>query len=586
MTPACLGGRSAKNLSQRTLASCRLFLVLLLAGGCAGDETAMGPLSEVPQRGGRLITTLRAETKTLNPVTAVFSESMTVIRLLHADLLHINQLSQDVEPALAVAWEVSADSRIYDLELRRDVQFSDGEPFDADDVLFTFEVHLDESVGSAQRDLLSPGGVALEISKTGSHSIRVVLAQPSAVTTRLFDGIAILPEHLLRASYEAGTLAQAWGVNSPPAEMAGLGPFRLQEYRPGDRVILERNPYYWKTGDDGQSLPYLDELVINFVPSDDAQALRFQAGEAHLIDRVNAESFDLLAREASGVRMVDAGPSLNREFVVLNVTDLGTRNTVETSRRLRWFSSLAFRRAMSKAIDRDGIVRLVYRDRASPVASNVSPGNERWLNQDLALPVRSVAQARTLLAAAGFTWDSEERLHDSSGEPVRFSLITSASNSERNKMAAIIQQDLAELGMAVEVQAVDSGTLSERLFATYDYDAALLGLRNPDADPNPQLPFLLSTGSMHLWNMNESPPLSPWQAEIDQLMQEQLVEMDYTQRKRMYDRVQELMYENEPVIHLVSPHLLTGAQLSVGNFKPARLPHVTLWNVEELFLRY
>ena len=229
--------------------------------------------------GGRLVVAQRAEPKTLNPVTALDSASREVIHRMMADLVHINRATQRTEPALASSWTVSGGGRRYLLHLRRGLRFSDGHPFDADDVVFTFQVYLDEKVGSPQRDLLIVGGKPIAVRKQDAWTVAFEFAEPYAPAERLFDSLAVLPRHLLEAAWREGRLARAWTLNTPPAQIAGLGPFRMKEYVPGQRLVLERNPYYWKRDSRETPLPYLDQLVFLFVAGEDGQAMRFQAGK-------------------------------------------------------------------------------------------------------------------------------------------------------------------------------------------------------------------------------------------------------------------------------------------------------------------
>ena len=217
--------------------------------------------------GGRLVVALRSEPKTLNPVLAVDDPSRDLIRSVTADLIHINRGSLKTEPSLAKSWNVSPDGRQYTLHLRRGLRFSDGEPFDADDVIFSFQVYLDEKIDSPQRDLLVVGGKPIVVVKVDKYTVRFELAQPYAAAERLFDGVAVLPRHLLEASYRAGTFSNAWTLSIAANQFAGLGPFRLKEYVPGQHVVLERNPYYWKADRGGNQLPYLNEVMFLFVPS-------------------------------------------------------------------------------------------------------------------------------------------------------------------------------------------------------------------------------------------------------------------------------------------------------------------------------
>jgi peptide/nickel transport system substrate-binding protein len=538
--------------------------------------------------GGQLVVGQRTEPRTLNPVTAIDSVSREVIRCTSADLIHINRESQRTEPALARAWTVTADGRHYTLILRRGLRFSDGHPFDADDVVFTFGVYLDAAIKSPQRDLLTVGGQPLAVRKIDAETVQFDLAEAYASAERLFDSVAILPRHLLEAAYREGRLADVWKVGTPSSQMAGLGPFRVREAVPGERIVLERNPYYWKADRAGTRLPYLDRLVFMFVANEDAQTMRFQAGDVDVVSRVSAESFGALSSsgQATDRTLVDLGAGLDYSFVFFNLNDLDATVSADVARRQTWFRQLAFRQAISAAIDRDAIVRLVYRGRATPLWGHVPPGNKLWVNRAIPHPDRSLERARRLLQTAGFARSAAGRLVDARGDAVEFSIITSAGNNERAGMAAIIQDDLEPLGIRVHVVTLESRALLERVLKTHDYDACVLALGSGDANPNAEMNVWLSSGGTHVWHPEQRTPATPWEAEIDALMRRQSATLDVAGRKRLYDRVQELVAENLPIIPLVSPNVLVGAKASLGNFRPAVLDHHTLWNVDELFWRH
>ncbi|MBI4874940.1 MAG: ABC transporter substrate-binding protein [Acidobacteria bacterium] len=525
----------------------------------------------------------RTQPKTFNPVVAGDQASREVIHRLTGDLIHINRATLKVEPGLAKSWTVTPDGRRYVLELRCGVRFSDGHPFDADDVLFSFQVYLDEKTGSAQRDLLILEGKPIVVRKLDACTVAFDLAQPYAAAERLFDGFAILPRHLLGRAYQEGKLAEAWNLRTPRAEMAGLGPFRLKEAVPGQHITLERNPYYWKTDAEGRKLPYLNEITFAFAGGEEGQILRFQAGESDQISRLSAKNFAHLEKRQAGkgYRLVDLGPGLEHTFLFFNL-NTASRGTLP---RQVPFHRRSFRQAVSAAVDREAICRLVYLGHATPLAAPVSPGNRAWVNQRIPRPARSLDRARALLAADGFTWAAGGGLLDPRGRPVEFSILTSAGNPERVQMATIIQDDLARLGMRVHVTPVEFRSLLDRVQKTREYEACLLSLGSGDADPNADMNVWLSSGASHLWNPGQKSPGSAWEAEIDALMRRQLVTRGYAGRKRLYDRVQELLAENLPLIPLVSPNILVGAKTNLGNFRPAILDHYTLWNAEELFWR-
>jgi len=536
--------------------------------------------------GGEIVVALRSDPKTLNPALAADVPSRDIIYCMNADLIHINRETQKTESALAKSWSVSRDGKTYTLRLRHGLRFSDGKPFNADDVIFTFRVYLDEKTHSQQRDLLIIGGKPIVVQKIDNYTVRFELVQPYAAAERLFDGMPILPKHLLENAYDNGSFSKEWSISMRADEFAGLGPFRLKEYVPGQRLVLERNPYYWKVDSKGNRLPYLNQIVFLFVPSEDAQVIRFQAGDTDILSSFSAQNFAVLAREqaAKHYRLLDVGPGLEYNFLFFNLNNLAATNLPQISRKQVWFQDVRFRQAVSAAIDRDGIVRLVYGGRATPLWSQVTPGNKLWVDSALPHPSRSLDHARELLKGAGFSWKSDGTLIDAQANPVEFSILTSSSNAERTKIATIIQDDLSKLGMNVHVVSLDFGAMVDRLLNSFDYEAAIMGLASGDTDPTAEMNVWASTGGTHLWHLNETKPATPWEAEMDRLMNEQLITLNHEKRKRLYEQVQEIVAQDLPVICVASPDILVGAKDRVGNFHPAILDPYALWNVEELYV--
>jgi peptide/nickel transport system substrate-binding protein len=537
----------------------------------------------VGRQGGTLVVSLRSEPKTLNPVTSTDVSSREVLAQLTSDLIHINRLSQHTEPALAKAWKVSRDGLEYRLELRRGLRFSDGQPLDADDVVFSFKVYLDENVHSPQRDSLIVANKPITVRKADQYTVVFGLSQPYAPAERLFDSVAILPRHLLEAAYNQGKLAQAWSLNTSPQQIAGLGPFRLKEYVAGQRITLERNPYYWKVDKAGNRLPYLNELTFLFVPNADAEAIRFQAGDTDIINRLSADDYPVLEKDehSGSFHLQDVGSSLEFNFLFFN---LNSSLPPQLTPKQTWFRDVKFRQAVSLAIDRAAMIRVVYRGRGTPLWTPVTPGNNLWADASVPHPARSIEDARKILASAGFSWSSDGNLLDKTGKAVEFTIVTSASNAQRVKMATMIQADLKDLGMNVQVVSLEFHSVLDRIFQTHDYEAAVLGLGAGDVDPSGEMNIWMSNGNDHVWDLGESHPSTTWEAEIDRLMEQQLSATKPAKRKALYDRVQAILAEEQPIICLASPDILVGAKNDVGNFKPAALDPHTLWNSSELFL--
>jgi peptide/nickel transport system substrate-binding protein len=544
---------------------------------------------EMGRSGGRLVISLRGEPKTLNPLIAVDTRSREVISVMQADLVHINRATQLTEPALAKSWKVSPNGLEYTLVLRQGIKFSDGQPLDADDVLFTFRLYLDESLHGPQRDFLIVGGKPITVRKVDARTVVFQLPKTYGVGERLFDGMVILPRHLLEKPYQEGMLGQTGTLATAANQWAGLGPFRLKEYVAGQRLVLERNPYYWKTDMKGNRLPYLEELVYLFVQNADAQALRFQSGETDILSQTGAENFTVLSRQQRGYAMADAGPGLEYYFLFFNLSEPDEKTRAEMQRKQNWFREAKFRQAVSAAVDRDAIVRLVFQGHGEPLWGLVAPGNRRWRNEKLPQPARSLDRARTLLKEAGFSWSNgsggESTLLDSDGRPVEFSIVTSSSNANYPKMAALVQDDLKQLGMRIQVVPLESRSLLDRVTQSKEYEACLWGLASYDVDPNSDLNVWLSSGALHFWNPSQAHPATSWEAEIDRLMEEQMWAGTFEQRKKLYDRAQEILAEQQPFIFLASPHILVGAKNVVGNFHPAVLEPYVLWNVEQLYIK-
>jgi peptide/nickel transport system substrate-binding protein len=137
--------------------------------------------------------------------------------------------------------------------------------------------------------------------------------------------------------------------------------------------------------------------------------------------------------------------------------------------------------------------------------------------------------------------------------------------------------------MQVRVVPLEFRSFVQRVTQSHDYEAAIMGLATGDVDPNGDMNVWMSDGATHLWNLGEKKPATPWEAEMDALMRQQLTTVDFKARKKMYDRVQQIVADQLPVICLASPNILVGAKKPLQNFRPAILEHYTLHNVEELY---
>jgi peptide/nickel transport system substrate-binding protein len=510
---------------------------------------------------GELRFCLRSEPKTFDPLKVEDDASEAIRYLTGGVLVRLNRQTQELEPELAQSWKVSADSREITFKLRSGISFSDGTPFSAEDVAYTMQQLMDPALHSPTGDAFRSGPGSVQTRVISPTEIAITFPAPVAGLDRQFDEVAILSAH------------------SPKKEMAVLGPFMMADYKPGASVLLARNPNYWKTDEQGRKLPYLDSIRLDIQANRDVEMLRFRRGEIDLINSLDSEYFDKL--EATSPRLVhDAGPSLDSEQMWFNEVAKAPLPPYKKN----WFRSANFRRAISDAINRDDLARVVFRGHAQAAIGPISPANKFWFNAKLKPTTYSPDAALKLLQGDGFHLDNGT-LKDKDGNEVVFSIITNAGNKYRERMATMIQDDLQKIGIRVNVVTLDFPSLIERITQTFDYEAILLGLTNVGLDPNDQMNVWLSSSENHQWNPSEKTPETAWEAEIDRLMREQASSSDAKKRKEAFDRMQEIVVEEAPFIYLVNRNALSAIAANVHGASPVVLMPQTYWNAERLTIK-
>jgi peptide/nickel transport system substrate-binding protein len=539
--------------------------------------------------GGRIVLSKSAGPRTFNRLFSFDEQTSAIADCLMGYLIRINRRTQQAEAALARSWKISPDGKSISFALRRDVKFSDGRAFTADDVLFTFQIINDPKVATAVSDQFNFDGARVQARKQDEQTVVFDFPAPVAGAIRLFDGIPILPRHALESSYREGKFDQAWSLATPPDRIVGLGPFKLRAYVPNQRVVLARNENYWKTDAAGRRLPYLDEIVFNIDPDRNTQLLKFQQGETDLLSPVNADDAPALAAlESQGrIKVHNLGPGMIRELFWFNLNDGKNPSTGQPyvdPVKLRWFREVKFRQAVSHAIDREAIVKLAFAGKASPQWAFLSAGDKLWSSPAARKYPHDLARAKSLLADAGFRYaPDQKRLFDSQGRAVSFTLMTNAGNAIRQKISALIQEDLARIGIKVTIAPIESRAMLARINESFTYEAGLLAIVSGDTDPSSHTNVLFSHGPGHWWHPRQTRPATAWEARLDELVNRQRTALTPAARKKLFDDAQAIMAEQQPFLFLASRHLLVAAKTDLGNFKPAVLPDFVLWNCEELY---
>ncbi|HEX3877418.1 MAG TPA: ABC transporter substrate-binding protein [Bryobacteraceae bacterium] len=538
---------------------------LILATMFASAACAASATRPAAQWGGELRIAIHSDPKTFHPLLVTEDSGSLIGYLTGGRLLRWNHTTQMMEPELARTWRVTPGGREIRFELREDARFSDGSSVTPADVVLTFHTLFDPKTNSPDAEAFLAGGKQVVVEAAGPHTVLMRLPQPIAGVERLLGNIAIVN-------------ARALASVSDPAHMPTAGAFHVTVYTPGAAITLSRNPYYWKT-ENGRRLPYLDSIRVQIRQDRSLELNSLLAGELDAISGVDPKAFARIGR-APGVIAADAGASLDSEQLWFNQNPAAPIADYKKA----WFRSREFRRALSSAIHRADLARLVYDSHASQAAGIMPVSNRAWTDRNITTPAYDVAAAEKLLNAAGFTL-KQGTLRDSAQHPVEFSVITNAGNTARERMLALIQQDLARIGIRLRSITLDFPSLIERITRSFDYDACLLGLVMDDLDPDSQMNVWLSSGPNHPWYPDEKVPATPWEAEIDRLMRQQSHETDAAARKRDFDRVQEIVADQAPVLFLVVKNSLAAYSARTANVAPSPFFPYLLWNVDQIWLR-
>jgi peptide/nickel transport system substrate-binding protein len=512
------------------------------------------------QPGSQLRFCLSSQPKTFNPLLVTDDASETFRYLTGGVLLRLNRKTQQLEPELAISWTVSTTGKSISFILRDNIRFSDGTLFSADDVAYTMQRLMDPALHSPIGDAFRVGEGKITTQITAKNKITVNLSTPIVGLEKIFDQVAIISAH------------------SAQRETAVLGPYYLAENKSGSYLLLNRNPNYWKHDASGRQLPYIDSIRLDIQQNRDIEMLRLTRGEIELINALDPENYDRL-RESAPQMAIDAGVGLDSEQMWFNQVPASAIPAYKKA----WFASTRFRQAISQSINRNDLARVAFRGYARPAVGWISPANKAWFNDKLQPRCFDPGSALGLLRQDGFQLQNGT-LRDRDGHTVEFSIITNAGNKSREKMAAMIQQDLAQVGIRLNIVTLDFPSLIERIARTFNYEVCLLGFVNDDLDPNSQMNVWVSSAENHQWNPGEKTPATAWEAEIDRLMLAQASTFDFKKRKQAVDRVQQIVWEQEPFIYLVNKEALSAVSPSVHNASPVALRPQVYWNIDRLAL--
>ncbi|HDN19651.1 MAG TPA: ABC transporter substrate-binding protein [Candidatus Acetothermia bacterium] len=533
----------------------------LIVFGALAQEYKVVPLGEgdwanltVGKYGGYLVVGTWNNPKTFNHHIAQETSSTDVTGQLHAGLTEVNPITDKVEPALAKSWEISEDGLEITFHLRQGLKWSDGEPFTADDVVFTFNgVIFNEDVRTDYRDVLMVEGQLPTCEKVDDYTVKFTLAAPFRPFLRQIGG-AIYPAHKLKdlsrvynPDADPEALNSVWGVDTPPEEIVGMGPFKLVEFIPDQLVVLERNPYYWKVDPEGNQLPYLDGIKFVIVGGADAEMLKFRNGELDVYAPRPEDLATLIAEaEQKGfeVRIDETKPLFGTTWIAFN-------QDCPNEKLREYFRKVEFRRAMAYLVDKQTIIDNVYLGLGVPQWSPISMLSPFYAPDVVAKYEYDPDAAAQLLDQIGLVDQDGDGWRDyPDGTTFEFELNTNVGNTIREQICQIFADDCAQVGIKVNFNPINFNALVTKLLGS-EYEAVLLGLTG-SSEPNGGANVYRSCGGLHFWRYSECDEPRPFQQRIDELYDLGVKTYDFDEAYQYYAEFQKLFSENVDLIYTVN----------------------------------
>ncbi|HNR79061.1 MAG TPA: ABC transporter substrate-binding protein, partial [Mesotoga infera] len=365
----------------------RIFLVILVSL-CAVmvfaapfvEDTLLTP-DKNPKMGGTLYLALTGAPQSFNFYGTLDNNAYTVAGQMLTGLVEAHPVTSAIRPALAESWEVSENNKEVIFHLR-DVNWSDGAPLVADDVIFTFKYFIMNPVARGNSvDRFTIESQPIEWVKIDDKTVKAILPAPYAAFFTVLSHAYIYPSHALDSKIDKSrpdSVNDVWLTNTPPSEIPANGPFILSEYIVDQKVVMTRNPNYWKVDVFGNKLPYVDRVEYLVVSDAQVRLAKFMAGELDYMAVSGADFPILKERELAGgpFKVFLAEPTQPTPSPVHIAFNFDTANP----KLKELFMKTEFRQAMEYALDRERIIDEVYNGLAVLGGVPVLPSNKAFYN--------------------------------------------------------------------------------------------------------------------------------------------------------------------------------------------------------------
>jgi peptide/nickel transport system substrate-binding protein len=553
----------------------------------------------VGKYGGRLVRDQLGEPKSFNPITSGETSTSDYTDRMFEGLTTTDMWTDDVKPHLAESWEVSADGLTWTFKLRKGVKFNNGTPFTAHDVVFTWnELVYDNSrpAGteprwpSSLRDIATFDGKPVKVEAPDDFTVRFTLPVKVAIFDQL-AGSAILSKEKYASAVAAGAFGSALGADSKPEDIVGTGAFMFGEYRRGERVILKRNPNYWKKDAAGQSLPYLDEQVFVLVRDLNAMYLNFKQGVTDYFPmRSGKDVREFLPRQdPENFTLYQIGPAGGAEFVVFNMNQEEARAGKIPAHKAKWFNDRRFRLAVAHAIDKRAIVRNILANLGYVLAAHYTVTTGFFSFPEFQPYPYDPDKARAMLAEMGLKdRNGDGIIEDEQGNKVQFTITTNSENELRKEAANFVATDLRKVGMEVNALPLSFNLLVQKTDVSFDWECLYFGLTG-SPDPQWGANVWKSSGRLHMWWPNQKAPATNWEKRIDEIFLQGIQELDRNKRKELYREWVGILHREEPLVYTTIPERVVAVRRKFGNLFPSPSPlrtvNATFHNEDEIFIK-
>lgn len=552
------------------------------------QKKAIAFVPKIGKSGGEMILSSASDPKSFNPMTSSESSTSEFTQHMFEGLIKVNGATLRPEPNLAESLEVSSDGLVWTAHMRPGLLWSDGTPISAYDVTFTFnDIILNNSINPCPvRGNFIMGGKKIEVKALDSSTVRFTLPYPYAPFAYSLMQ-EILPRHKYEKSVKKGSFTTELSIQTPPDQIVGSGPFLLESYISSQKVVLKRNPRYWKKDKEGNALPYLDRIIYKIVADQNAALLLFLQGKVEFLEARGSDYPEVKKNEAAvDYTVYRMGPNITSNFIFFNQNsgiDPKSNKPYLDSVKYGWFTNKNFRKAVAHALDKENMIRIVMNGLGYPQWSPLTPSEGIFYNPDVPKYPYDLKKANELLKSEGFIdRDGDGVIEDKNGNKVEFSLLTNSENNVRSKIGEIIRKDLESIGIKVHFQLVEFNSLVQKIDnPPFEWDAILLGF-NGVIDPHFEMNVWHSTGATHLWNPNQKKPATVWEARIDSLFDAGVRTLDEQQRRKIYAEWQNIAADELPFIYTVIPEVILCMSNKYENINPT-LKGGMLHNVEYIF---